>query len=163
MKFRGTKITGSSILTILGVICCATVFVSAALIALTPAGDFTSVVSNNPTFVISDTTNPVAPHTGDPATYTYKTTSSEAFDLTAIDVDFTSGWVEGAVTSCHVFVNGVDHTITVDADSHWTLDLSSSPQTIPPGAITTGNSVVMTYNAEGTYSFTVTLHVTETA
>jgi hypothetical protein len=112
MKHTGKKITASSLLTILGVVCFGTVLVAAALIT----SGFINLGSTNVTspgsVVITPGTPTAAAYTGDPTTYPFSANVPD--DLTStvltIRISETSGVLLTDVTSVYVVYAGGSST-----------------------------------------------------
>jgi hypothetical protein len=159
MKYKGKVVSGSSLLTILGVVCFATVIVSAVLITSnTLSFGSTNVTPASIVLMDSgpDTTSVVV---GGPATYHFNANVATALTSGAnytVDIQGT-GILPGAITNGTIWINGVSHVLpafyvvsSTHIASSWDPGTQASGATIPC-------IISITYATASTYTVSVTL------
>jgi hypothetical protein len=166
MKFRGTKIGGSSVLTILGVVCFATILVAALLITSVTI-DYNQTVEQRPTITLTSTGATGDLYVGETLTSSYQAVVSK--DLTGAKIVVTVTNDDNTVASgdftgddiivnfgvnqytIHVtdFTGGVAHGETLVADA---ADVSGAVA----DATYTG-SVVLSYTNADAFALHVTM------
>lgn len=150
MKYKGTKISGSSILTILGVVCFATVLVAAAVLTSGMVNFAPTTV--NGSFTMTAGTDPGAVNVGAPAAYPFSAVVSQAMTDTVLTVQIAkTGIVASDITSITLTYKSVTQTLTPVGSPpantlQWTYTVGAQ------AAETAAIVVTVTYATAGTFT-----------
>ena len=169
MKLRGAKITGASLLTILGVICFAGMIVAAANV-LTGTFHINQTVTVNPGISMNSDITGGTLYVDEATTYT-GVTANVPRALTGATVTITlhnsAGIHTGDVASDHITLHfdGTDFTVTITGtggDTAWSGSTAIHSNSAASGVVAaanynSGNTVALTYHVAGTYTIDVTI------
>ncbi len=160
MKFKGAKLTGTSLLMMLGCLCLVAVLVAAAYaFTATITYNDQSVISN-PSIGISGLSVVGTKYTGQLVGYTFTATPNIACSLTAIDVTVSKdgGYASGDVKSStvDVCINSVAYTVSLNGAGVGSLTLPT-PAALGAQAYA-GSTIELTYAVSGNYDVSVVLH-----
>jgi hypothetical protein len=158
MKFHGKAISGTSLLTILGVLCFATVIVAAVSITSNTLTFANTSVSNPGTVTLTQTSTPGTIVLGNPAVYGFNANVQNHLTGVVVTVDIAkTGISTSDVTNATIrYDSGLTTNITFSAGAtnHIIATYNVADQvadaTIPC-------TVTITYAATGTYAVSVTL------
>jgi hypothetical protein len=157
MKNKGTKFSASSLLTILGVICFASVIVTAVLVTSNSLS-FTGTGVTNPSIVLTATTTPGATLTGNTATYVFNANVGNALTSGAkVDIVIAKTGINITDISTPLFsYDGGSATALVFTDAGDTL---TATFTVGTQAIDATIPCTMTiiYAVTGTFTVTATM------
>jgi hypothetical protein len=156
MRLKGKAITGTSLLMMLGVVCFATILVSA--IALTSNTlQFTSTTVTEGSITLSSTSTPGEILVGNAAPYGFNAVVNNDLTVASISVDIASvGISQSNITSATISYDGagaVALTFGSNPSGHLVYSYSVGTQT----AATVPVVVTITYALAGTYSVSATM------
>lgn len=158
MKFRGKAISGTSLLTILGVLCFATVIVSAVVITSNTLS-FPSTTVNSPgSIALTQTTAPGTIILGNDAVYEFNANVQNSLTGAVATVDIQkSGIAPSDITSASFQYNSgsvVSITFTAGAADHITASYTIGSQAVDA---TIPCIVTIHYATAGSYAVSVTV------
>jgi hypothetical protein len=158
MKFHGKAISGTSLLTILGVLCFATVIVSAVVINSNTLTFTDTEVASPGSIALSATQTPSTIVLGNDAVYKFNANVPNALSGVVATVDIeASGITTDAITSATFQYDGgsiTGLTFAPGATDHITASYSAGSQVIDS---TVPCIVTIHYAEAGSYSVTVTM------
>ncbi len=167
MKYRGTKVTLSSVLTLIGVMSFATILVAAA-ITMTGVFTISQTVTVNPNITMNEDITGTALYTTENKHYDFTANVPRAMTAATISVSVQTSlasYSAGDVASDQIVVHfdGTDFTITLTGSGNtWSGSAAVHSTGQVSGVVVlanynSGNYVSVTYNTAATYTLTVTM------
>jgi hypothetical protein len=155
MKYKGKVVSGSSLLTILGVVCFATVIVSAVLVT-SNALTLGSTTVSGASIVLSTPTANTTALVGDPTDYGFNANVAQTMtDATiTIYVNETSILPADVGSVKITYGSGTQATVTMAQNGASSLSGTYTVTDLTSGAAKVG-SIVIVYNVAGTYAVAV--------
>jgi len=154
MRLRGTKVSGSSLLTLLGVVCFATVMVAAVLVT-SGALDFGTTTVSNGSLSLSKTSSPANNIIGNPADYAFSASVGQQLTSASLTIYINkTGILPGDLQSSGVDWNGAGQSsVTMSQNGANSLIGTFSVGTVNSGSYTC--IIELYYKNPGSYDVKV--------